>query len=203
MAFTSRVHVEFIVPQVRIRESHWPSFGHFDLCSYISHTIITWKPLYCAVHLRMCITGNQKDCSVRYKKWCPFMSDDRPKCYPEKTLLTKAALGTIFMSPSRKAVMAAIFFISFRWDMWDDMSPLAVPWSQVLCESGPRCQQILQGHFVVIMYIVIITSLFSENQSEICVDSTFRLDPFSGKLDAYLTYISDSKTLIKVYFTAK
>jgi hypothetical protein len=27
-----------------------------------------------------------------YKKWCPFMSGDRPKCHPEKTLLIKIAL---------------------------------------------------------------------------------------------------------------
>ncbi|XP_074658571.1 deleted in lung and esophageal cancer protein 1-like isoform X2 [Tubulanus polymorphus] len=42
-----------------------------------------------------------------------------------------------------------------------------------------------------------------EVMSDTCTPETFRLIPSSGLLDAYITHVSNSNVLIKIYFTAK
>lgn len=42
-----------------------------------------------------------------------------------------------------------------------------------------------------------------ENKSEFCDDNTFRMQPDEGKLEAHITHISNSKAIIKVFFTAR
>jgi hypothetical protein len=40
-------------------------------------------------------------CSINNKEMVPAMEGDIPKCHPEETLLTSAALGTIFYIVSK------------------------------------------------------------------------------------------------------
>nr|KAG5714264.1 hypothetical protein BaRGS_018481 [Batillaria attramentaria] len=42
-----------------------------------------------------------------------------------------------------------------------------------------------------------------ESKSSTCTQDTFQISPTHGKLEAYITHVSDSKTLLNVYFTAK
>ncbi|PVD31091.1 hypothetical protein C0Q70_10369 [Pomacea canaliculata] len=42
-----------------------------------------------------------------------------------------------------------------------------------------------------------------ESKSDTCTQDTFQISPTHGQLDAYITHISNSKTLLSVYFTAK
>ncbi|XP_076461366.1 deleted in lung and esophageal cancer protein 1-like isoform X2 [Babylonia areolata] len=42
-----------------------------------------------------------------------------------------------------------------------------------------------------------------ESKSATCVQDTFQISPTHGQLDAYITHVSNSKTLLSVYFTAK
>ena len=42
-----------------------------------------------------------------------------------------------------------------------------------------------------------------EQRSASCSDDTFSLTPCSGKLDAHITHVTNSKTLLKIYFTAR
>jgi len=42
-----------------------------------------------------------------------------------------------------------------------------------------------------------------EYKSENCNSETFELMPSGGELEAYITHVSNSKTLIQVFFTAK
>lgn len=39
--------------------------------------------------------------------------------------------------------------------------------------------------------------------SDTCSENTFCIEPNTGTLDAHITHVSNSKTLLKVYFTAK
>ena len=45
--------------------------------------------------------------------------------------------------------------------------------------------------------------IFSESKSDTCATDTFRVEPTQGLLEAHITHISDSKILLRVYFTAK
>ena len=51
------------------------------------------------------------------------------------------------------------------------------------------------------IYTLII--FFSESKSDTCATDTFRVEPTQGLLEAHITHISDSKILLRVYFTAK
>ena len=44
---------------------------------------------------------------------------------------------------------------------------------------------------------------FPESKSATCIQDTFRITPIHGLLEAHITHISQSKTLLTVYFTAK
>ncbi|XP_064614552.1 LOW QUALITY PROTEIN: deleted in lung and esophageal cancer protein 1-like [Liolophura sinensis] len=43
----------------------------------------------------------------------------------------------------------------------------------------------------------------TETQTDTCIPETFQVVPSSGELEAHVTYVSNSKSLIKVFFTAK
>ena len=56
--------------------------------------------------------------------------------------------------------------------------------------------------FITDIYTLIII-FFSESKSDTCATDTFRVEPTQGLLEAHITHISDSKILLRVYFTAK
>lgn len=48
-----------------------------------------------------------------------------------------------------------------------------------------------------------IMTFFVDTCSDTCAENTFCIEPNTGTLDAHITHVSNSKTLLRVYFTAK
>lgn len=46
-------------------------------------------------------------------------------------------------------------------------------------------------------------NFYSESRSDTCEEDTFRIEPSEGTLEPFITHVSNSKTQVKVFFTAK
>ena len=46
-------------------------------------------------------------------------------------------------------------------------------------------------------------NFYSESKSDTCEEDTFRIEPSEGTLEPFITHVSNSKTQVKVFFTAK
>lgn len=56
--------------------------------------------------------------------------------------------------------------------------------------------------FLELMHAIMV--FFSvDTCSDTCAENTFCIEPNTGTLDAHITHVSNSKTLLRVYFTAK
>ena len=63
--------------------------------------------------------------------------------------------------------------------------------------SGPQWRFTLKLQYINLICFCLDTC------SDTCSQNTFCIEPNSGVLDAHITHVSNSKTLLRVYFTAK
>ncbi|KAL8567948.1 hypothetical protein ACOMHN_029123 [Nucella lapillus] len=77
-----------------------------------------------------------------------------------------------------------------RWDTCVQDTFQISPYPTLPCPALPMCDSVC-------------VVLCAESRWDTCVQDTFQISPTHGQLEAYITHVSHSKTLLSVYFTAK